>query len=76
MRISHRRGIRGAALGLAVLPIIGCDGGGGAADGERAVLPPTYKEREKEVGDAMVNSMKSQRATKGRKAQAPATQPR
>ena len=71
MRISRRRGIWGAALGLASLPIIGCDGGGGAADGERAVLPSTYQAREKEIGDSMVNAMKSQRAPRGRKAQTP-----
>jgi hypothetical protein len=76
MTISRRRGLRGAALGLALLPIFGCDGGGGAADGERAVLPPTYQAREKEIGDAMVKSMKPQRATRGRKAQAPGTRPR
>src|SRR4051812_43096557 len=76
MGMMHRREIRVTALWLALLAIAGCDGGGGAADGERAVLPPTYKDREKEIGDAMVNAMKSQRATKGRKAQAPATRPR
>ena len=65
MMISRRRGIWGAALGLALLAIAGCDGGGGAADGERAVLPPTYKAREKEIADSMVNAMKSQRGPAG-----------
>ena len=77
MRISRRRGIRGAALGLAFLPRRVRRGRrSGAADGERAVLPPTYKAREKEIGDAMVNAMKSQRAPRGRKAQTPGTRPR
>src|SRR3954454_15552338 len=69
MGMRRRRKIWGTALGLALLAIAGCDGGGGAADGGRAVLPPTYKAREKEIGDAMVNAMKTQRARRGRKGQ-------
>ena len=76
MRNSRRRGIWGAALGLSFLPIAGCDGGGGAADGERVVLPPTYKEREKEIQDGFMKAMKDQQAAKGRRARPSAAKDR
>ena len=50
MGMMRRREIWGTALGLALLAIAGCDGGGGAADGDRAVLPPTYKAGERNRG--------------------------
>jgi hypothetical protein len=38
---------------LGLIAASGCSGGGTPATGERAILPATYKQREKEVLDSM-----------------------
>ena len=63
-----------AVAGLVLLGGAGCEDGT-PADGERVVLPSTYKAREKEIADGFLKSIKTKRAPRGRKAQPSGTRP-
>ena len=72
----------GTVLGLASANLAGCGGGGTPQTGERAVLPPTYAVREKEMVNGFREAMKRNRmpgnaaSSRGRKLQAKSAQPR